>query len=122
MQKSTASLVYSLFVHFYVAKDNILYVKQLATENNNTEQTAILDENAGEEISITVIATGFDSKSGIVFTKPEEPAQPTFGMNKGTTLFDQLKAEREQSGSSYESNNSENDDKDGFNIPSFLRR
>jgi cell division protein FtsZ len=83
---------------------------------------AAIDENAGEEISITVIATGFDSKSGIVFTKPEEPAQPTFGMNKGTTLFDQLKAEREQTGVSSESSSSENDDKDGFNIPSFLRR
>jgi cell division protein FtsZ len=83
---------------------------------------AAVDENAGEEISITVIATGFDSKSGIVFTKPEEPAQPTFGMNKGTTLFDQLKAEREQTGVSSESSSSENDDKDGFNIPSFLRR
>lgn len=32
----------------FFAKDNILYVKQLATENNNTEQTAILDVNAGK--------------------------------------------------------------------------
>ena len=83
---------------------------------------AAIDENAGEEISITVIATGFDSKSGIVFPKAEEPAQPTFSANKGTTLFDQLKAEREQAGGSFESNSSKNDDEDGFNIPSFLRR
>lgn len=32
----------------FFAKDNVLYCKQLATENNNTEQTATLDENAGE--------------------------------------------------------------------------
>ncbi len=32
----------------FFAKDNILYCKQLATENNNMEQTAILDVNAGK--------------------------------------------------------------------------
>ena len=31
----------------FFAKDNILYCKQLATENNNMEQTATLDEKAG---------------------------------------------------------------------------
>ncbi len=32
----------------FFAKDDILYCKQLANENNNVEQTAILDENAGK--------------------------------------------------------------------------
>ncbi len=80
-----------------------------------------IDETMGEELAITVIATGFDSKSGIVFSKPEEPAKPTFGSTKNTTLFDQLKAERDQMSGSSESE-AKSDEDDGFNIPSFLRR
>ena len=79
-----------------------------------------IDESLGEELTITVIATGFDSKTGITFTKAEDPA-PVFGNNKNTTLFDQLKAEREQmNGTSAPETKSDEDD--GFNIPSFLRR
>ena len=82
-----------------------------------------IDESMGEELAITVIATGFDSKTGIVFPKAEESTQAMFNSsNKGTTLFDQLKAERDQLNGSADSNSTKNDDEDGFNIPSFLRR
>lgn len=84
---------------------------------------AAIDEEMGEEISITVIATGFDSK-GIVF--PGTKSEPTpFETNKGSSLFDQLKAEREQinaSSSASVESASKADEDDGFNIPSFLRR
>ena len=80
-----------------------------------------IDESLGEELTITVIATGFDSKTGIVFNKTEEVEKTTTFGTKNTTLFDQLKAERDQMNGMSEPE-SKNDEDDGFNIPSFLRR
>ncbi len=80
---------------------------------------AAIDETAGEDISITVIATGFDSK-GISFpSAPKADPAPVF--EKGT-LFDQLKAERAQMSNDASTESTKADEDDGFNIPSFLRR
>ncbi|MBO5098724.1 MAG: cell division protein FtsZ [Clostridia bacterium] len=80
---------------------------------------AAIDETAGEDISITVIATGFDSK-GISFpSAPKADPAPVF--EKGT-LFDQLKAERAQMNNDASTESTKADEDDGFNIPSFLRR
>ena len=80
---------------------------------------AAIDETAGEDISITVIATGFDSK-GISFpAAPKADPAPVF--EKGT-LFDQLKAERAQMSNDASAESTKADEDDGFNIPSFLRR
>ena len=80
---------------------------------------AAIDETAGEDISITVITTGFDSK-GISFpSAPKADPAPVF--EKGT-LFDQLKAERAQMSNDASTESTKADEDDGFNIPSFLRR
>ena len=81
---------------------------------------AAIDETAGEDISITVIATGFDSK-GISFPAPKAE-EPIFGNKQGGTLFDQLKAERAQMNGEEVQTETKADEDDGFNIPSFLRR
>ena len=81
---------------------------------------AAIDETAGEDISITVIATGFDSK-GISFPAPKTE-EPIFRGNQDRTLFEQLKAERAQMNGEEVQPTAKNDEDDGFNIPSFLRR
>ncbi len=78
---------------------------------------ATLDETLGDDISITVIATGFDTKSGITFggisAKTEEaPKATTFGK---PSIFDEIRAERGQA--------QETEEEDGgFDIPPFLKR
>ncbi len=78
---------------------------------------ATIDETLGDDIAITVIATGFDTKSGITFggisAKTEEaPKTTTFGK---PSIFDEIRAEREQAQESEE-------DDGGFDIPPFLKR
>lgn len=88
-------------------------IQQYVDPSANIIFGAAIDESMGEEISITVIATGFDSKAGILFNK-EEKKLDSFSAGKKETLFDQLKAEREQTQAAEED--------DGFNIPPFLRK
>ncbi len=82
---------------------------------------ATIDETLGDDISITVIATGFDTKPGIHFSdfseKTEEaPKTTSFGK---PSIFDEIRAERGQA--SQESKSSD-DDEGGFDIPPFLKR
>ena len=79
---------------------------------------ATLDETLGDDISITVIATGFDTKSGITFGSAagkiteEAPKTTTYGK---PSIFDEIRAERGQAQETEE-------DDGGFDIPPFLKR
>lgn len=96
-------------------------IQQYVDPSANIIFGATIDDNMGDEISITVIATGFD-KTGIQIPKIDDKSSSPFtGKTGGSTLFEQLKAERDIN-NAQSSSAKKDDDDDGFNIPPFLRR
>ncbi len=95
-------------------------IQQYADPSANIIFGATLDETMGEEISITVIATGFDTKSNFGFGKKAAETvnpKPAESMSQNGSLFDMLKKEREMQ--QQENTSSEEDD---LGLPSFMRK
>ena len=94
-------------------------IQQYADPAANIIFGATIDENAAnEELSITVIATGFDKKGGNPFGgKKSEPVNPQ-AAPKGTGLFDTLKAEHEEA----KQEQADDEDDDSFKLPEFMRK
>lgn len=93
-------------------------IQQYADPSANIIFGATIDENSNsEDLTITVIATGFDTKSGFAFGKKGEDVSPVAAeaASKGS-LFDTLKKEREMA----QQETTEEDDELG--LPSFMRK
>lgn len=112
-------------------------IQQYADPSANIIFGATIDESLGEDIEITVIATGFDTKSGISFgdkaksfgsstTVTPTPAQqrnvttattePTTSFAPPKSLFERMKEERAAEMAP------QTDDDDDLDIPLFLRK
>ena len=94
-------------------------IQQYADPTANIIFGATIAENANsEELSITVIATGFDTKGGNPFGKKAEPVSPRAAEPKSSvSIFDELKKEREEA---KQEQQPEEDDELG--LPSFMRK
>ncbi len=98
-------------------------IQQYVDPSANIIFGATLDESMGEEISITVIATGFDTKQGFGFGKKmaetvtPKPAENTPLSQQGGGLFESLRKEREMA----QQETAANED-DDLGLPSFMRK
>lgn len=98
-------------------------IQQYVDPSANIIFGATLDESMGEEISITVIATGFDTKQGFGFGKKAaetvtpKPAENTPLSQQGGGLFESLRKEREMA----QQETAANED-DDLGLPSFMRK
>ncbi len=91
-------------------------IQQYADPSANIIFGATIDESAkSEDLTITVIATGFDTKSGFAFGKKAEDVSPSAADTKGS-LFDTLKKEREMA------QQEATEDEDELGLPSFMRK
>lgn len=93
-------------------------IQQYADPTANIIFGATIDEKSqSEELSITVIATGFDTKSGFGFgKKPAEPVTAKPADNGQGSLFDKLRQEREMA------KQEETPEEDDLGLPSFMRK
>ena len=100
-------------------------IQQYVDPSANIIFGATIDESLGEDISITVIATGFETRGSNPFggmtKEPAKAEEPSF---RPGTLFDQLKAERAQQSASYDNapQSAPAAEDNDLDIPSFLRR
>ena len=103
-------------------------VTEAADKDANIIIGAIIDESLGEEIQVTVIATGFDGSG-----KKAAPApQSLFGQNEGKGLFASMREEMNEKKPEpartvteepvRESPFSKFNDDDGIDVPVFLRK
>ncbi|MBQ7039330.1 MAG: cell division protein FtsZ [Clostridia bacterium] len=93
-------------------------IQQYADPAANIIFGATIDEKAtSEELSITVIATGFDTKGGNPFGKKSEPVSPKAADRGGLGIFETLKAEREEAKAEQQAE----DDDDNLGLPTFMR-
>lgn len=112
-------------------------VQQYADPEANVIFGATINPELGEEISVTVIATGFESKSNIgikfpfsnVLSEKEESVPVQSPVNdepvKTKSLYEKLREERELNGGNTSEPKSVGiieDDEDDLGIPAFLRR
>jgi len=95
-------------------------IRQAAHSDCNVIFGAVIDESAGDDIRVTVIATGFDGPK--VEVRPDrastgqwrrEPLFPTFEASPGATVPSLGSAERSEL--------QVDDDDDALDVPSFLR-
>ena len=95
-------------------------IQQYADPSANIIFGATIDDKMGEEINITVIATGFDTKNGFSFGKAKaEPVSPVSADAPAQGgLFSALKNEREMQ----QRDVAPTSDEDDLGLPSFMRK
>ena len=93
-------------------------IKETAHPDVNLIFGAVVDPSLGDEIRVTVIATGFDRTSGVRSTAPRRVRQsePNTAQQSGTTTAD--RASNQPSSSEFQPRVLNTDDLD---IPAFLR-
>ena len=113
---------------------NMIY--EAADPNANIIWGAAIDENMGDEVMVTVIATGFDGsmpirtskyienlynktkaeEEALTETKEYEPIEETLDQDDQDTIYNESEVEEEYI------EPEEDDDDTGINIPNFLRK
>jgi len=94
-------------------------IKETAHPDVNLIFGAVVDPNLGDEIRVTVIATGFDRTSGVSSVAPRRMRQPeTNAMQQTGTSVADRPASQSSSGSEFQPRVLNTDDLD---IPAFLR-
>ncbi|MBQ2966504.1 MAG: cell division protein FtsZ [Clostridia bacterium] len=95
-------------------------IQQYADPSANIIFGATIDDRMGDDINITVIATGFDTKNGFSFGKAKaEPVSPVAAETPAQGgLFATLKNEREMQRDVTPASS----DEDDLGLPSFMRK